>query len=245
MDYGKLAENLSRRLQDLGTPERAVGEKAYLKSDLQHFGVTVPVIRGTVKHFLVDTPIEKRAAVTGLVRALWQEPIHERRVAAIEIITFRRDVLRRPDLPLLERLLRECRGWALLDNLATQAGLLLESLSGATPVLDRWATDEDFWMRRAALLADLLPLREGRGDFARFSRYADMMLEEKEFFIRKAIGWVLRDLSRQRPELTIGWSAPRLHRMSGVTIREVVRRLEPDIAGRLMTGYKARESVLL
>jgi len=59
-----------------------------------------------------------------------------------------------------------------------------------TGVLDRWAADEDFWVRRAALLSLLRPLRRGEGDFGRCARYADMMLAEREFFIRKAIGWV-------------------------------------------------------
>ena len=67
--------------------------------------------------------------------------------------------------------------------------------------------------------------------------------DEKEFFIRKAIGWVLRDTSRRRPELVITFAAPRVHRMSGVTVREVVRQLEPEIAEQLMAGYKARSSV--
>jgi DNA alkylation repair enzyme len=52
---------------------------------------------------------------------------------------------------------------------------------------DRWAADSDFWLRRSAMLALLISLREGRGDFDRFGRYADAMLCEREFFIRKAI----------------------------------------------------------
>ena len=243
MDYTALADELSRRLQAAGTPERAASEKAYLKSDLTFYGVTVPAARKIVNQFLKQIELAKRTQVTGLIRVLWKHPVHELRFAATEIIGRHRDLLRASDLRLLERLLRECRGWALLDQLATQTGLILERLGNATPLLDRWAADEDFWIRRAALLADLIPLREGRGDFERFSGYADMMLDEKEFFIRKAIGWVLRDTSRRRPELVITFAAPRVHRMSGVTVREVVRQLEPEIAEQLMAGYKARSSV--
>ena len=99
---------------------------------------------------------------------------------------------------------------------------------GFDRVLERWAIDEDFWIRRSALLAHLVPLRQGRGDFDRFSRFADAMLEEKEFFIRKAIGWVLRDTSRKRPDLVYDWILPRAHRTSGVTIREAVKRLSTE-----------------
>ncbi len=96
------------------------------------------------------------------------------------------------------------------------------------PVLDRWAIDDDFWIRRSALLALLVPLRRGAGDFDRFARYADVMLEEKEFFIRKAIGWVLRDTARRRPDLVFGWALPRAERMSGVTVRELVKPLSDE-----------------
>jgi 3-methyladenine DNA glycosylase AlkD len=80
-------------------------------------------------------------------------------------------------------------------------------------------------LRRAEMLALLLPLRVGAGDFERFSRYADALLEERESFIRKAIGWVLRETGKKRPELVAAWLAPRTHRVSGVTAREAVRYL--------------------
>ena len=63
----------------------------------------------------------------------------------------------------------------------------------------RWAGDADFWVRRSALLALLRGIRAGRPELARFTRYAEPMLAEREFFIRKAIGWVLREISRRDP----------------------------------------------
>ena len=70
------------------------------------------------------------------------------------------------------------------------------------------------------MLALLRPLRRGEGDFARFGRYADAMLEEKEFFIRKAIGWILRETSKKRPDLVWRWLSPRAERASGLTVHE-------------------------
>ena len=133
------------------------------------------------------------------------------------------------DLEIVERLIRESRTWALADGLATTvAGALIEHYPKLAGELDRWAEDEDFWVRRSALLALLVPLRRGNGDFARFARYADAMLDEREFFIRKAIGWVLRDTSRKRPDLTYAWLEPRAKRASGVTIREAVKYMTPE-----------------
>jgi 3-methyladenine DNA glycosylase AlkD len=132
-------------------------------------------------------------------------------------------------MALLERLLRESRTWALVDGLAASVvGGVVERYPETTAVLDRWADDDDFWLRRSALLGPLIPLRRGDGDFERFTRYADAMLDEKEFFIRKAIGWVLRDTARKRPTMVYDWLLPRAARASGVTRREAVKPMSPE-----------------
>jgi 3-methyladenine DNA glycosylase AlkD len=147
------------------------------------------------------------------------------------------------DLELVERLVRESKTWALVDGLATDVAgrIALKHPVEVSPILDRWATDSDFWVRRTALLAELQPLRAG-APFDRFAAHADAMLDEREFFIRKAIGWVLRETEKRRPDEVIAWLAPRTHRASGVTMREAVRYLpEPD-ASRLMGAYRERRS---
>jgi 3-methyladenine DNA glycosylase AlkD len=116
-------------------------------------------------------------------------------------------------------------------------GELLLRHQGAVSKLDRWARDTDFWVRRAALLAQLKPLRNG-APFARFGRYADAMLDEKEFFIRKAIGWVLKETGRTRPDEVFEWLTPRAHRASGVTMRQAVKYLSPEQRETLMDAYR-------
>ena len=167
--------------------------------------------------------------VVAVVEALWQESVHERRMAAAELLAINVDRLGYDDAALLERLLSESRTWALVDVLAASVvGKLVERDERFGAVLDRWAADEDFWIRRSALLALLVPLREGVGDFERFGRYADAMLDEREFFIRKAIGWVLRDTARKRPDMVYEWLLPRAARASGVTVREAVKPLSDE-----------------
>jgi 3-methyladenine DNA glycosylase AlkD len=142
---------------------------------------------------------------------------------------------------MIERFLREARTWALLDGLsASVMGRLVERFEGLGSVLDRWAVDEDFWIRRASLLALLVPLRRGAGDFDRFSRYADAMLDEREFFIRKAIGWVLRDTARKRPDMVYEWLLPRAARASGVTIREAVKPLSETQRAAVLAASSVR-----
>ncbi len=221
-------EEMDVALRDAGDQERAVREKQYLKSDLTHYGAAVPAIRKVATAFARRNSELTRARLLETVEHSWAEPVHERRMAAVELLDIFGNLLEPEDLSWVERLIRESRIWALVDGLAaTVAGGLVVRFPELGMALDRWAVDEDLWVRRAALLALLRPLRRGEGDFERFARYADGMLEEREFFIRKAIGWVLREMAKQRPDLVTDWLLPRVARASGITIREAVRHL-PD-----------------
>ncbi len=234
-----LVRGLEDELAAAGGEERAVNEKRYLKSELEHFGTPVPAIRKLTKAAVRAAGLE-RGETLELAELLWSRPVHERRVAAAEVLVFAVSRLQPADTALVERLLRESKTWALVDNLAVKVmGPLVERFPELEATLDRWAEDDDFWIRRSAMLTLLVPLRRGEGDFERFARYADAMLEEKEFFIRKAIGWVLREVSKKRPEIVDAWLAPRAARASGVTMREAVRYLPADRREALMAAYRS------
>jgi 3-methyladenine DNA glycosylase AlkD len=229
VDHRSVAAEIDAELQARGDPDRAEQEKAYLKSDRQHYGVSVPAIREVAKGVKRRHPDMSNAELTALVTTLWDSPVHERRMTAVELLDLHPALLGAADMVLLERLLRDSRTWALVDGLAASVvGRIVETDPSAAAVLDRWAADDDFWIRRSALLALLIPLRRGDGDFARFTRYAESMLDETEFFIRKAIGWVLRDTARKRPQMVYDWLLPRAGRASGVTVREAVKPLSEE-----------------
>jgi 3-methyladenine DNA glycosylase AlkD len=234
-----VARELERALRAAGTSERAAQEKRYLRSALEHTGATVPAIRKAAIRVARGHPDLERRDVLALVRALWTRPVHECRMAAIELLQAYVDRVTADDLGLLERFLRESRTWALIDGLAANVvGVLVERCPDLAPELDRWAQDEDFWIRRSALLAELIPLRQGRGDIARFARHADAMLEETEFFIRKAIGWVLREASKPDPARVVRWLTPRAERASTVTVREAVKYLPANAAAAIRAASR-------
>jgi 3-methyladenine DNA glycosylase AlkD len=231
-------------LRRLGSPARAAQERAYLKSDAEFAGVPVPVMRSLVRSWRAGRNAADRAEVTALARALWASPLYECRQCAVILLERTTPVLMPGDIELVEQFLRSSRTWALVDGLAANvAGDLVERYPELTRALDRWAADQDFWLRRSALLALLPPLRRGAGDFARFAGYADAMLAEREFFIRKAIGWVLRETGKKRPDLVAEWLGPRLHRASGVTVREAVKPLPPAVRDALLAGYRDKRPV--
>jgi len=223
-----LADRIAAALRPLGRPERAEGERAYLKSSLEHWGVAMPGIRKTAK-------AEWKAGHggwRGAVVALWEAGVHEQRMAAVEVLRCARKEVSAGDLGLIERMIRESKTWALVDPLAIYVTGALVS-AGEVDCLDRWAADDDFWVRRASMLCLLEPLRAGGGDWERFTRYAAGMLGEREFFIRKAIGWVLRDTSRKRPNLVAAWVRAHATEMAGLTFREATKRLPDDVRAEL------------
>jgi len=231
-----LADEIEASLRAAAVPGRAEQERRYLKSSLVHLGSSMPAIRRIAVATRRAHPNLDREALLALADALWARGIHECRAATVELLDVHADLLQARDLAgAIERFLRESRTWALVDGLAASvAGPLVERFPALGRVLDRWAADEDFWIRRSALLAELVPLREGRGDFARFGRHADAMLGETEFFVRKAIGWVLRDASRRDPERVARWLLPRAARASGLTLSEATKHLAPAVRARIL-----------
>jgi 3-methyladenine DNA glycosylase AlkD len=233
------AADWERKLRDKGSAARAAREKAYLKSDLEFAGTGVPAIRKIVAAWSKAQPAPDHDGVTGIVQALWASPLYECRQAAVLLLERTTQLFGPADIPLIEHLLTTSRTWALVDGLAVSVtGDLAERFGELGRVLDRWAADDDFWLRRSALLALLPPLRAGQGDFERFGRYADALLGEREFFIRKAIGWVLRETAKRRPFLVAEWLGPRVHLASGVTVREAVKPLPAPMRDALMAGYQ-------
>jgi 3-methyladenine DNA glycosylase AlkD len=125
----------------------------------------------------------------------------------------------------VEAWVRGAHGWAYVDPLAGDiAGPIALVHPDAWPLIDAWATDEDFWIRRSALLTLLPGIRRGGLDHERFERYATPMLTEREFFIRKAIGWVLREAAKKDPAYVAAWSRPPRCRPHTAVVKDTLQR---------------------
>ena len=180
MDVRLLVAEIDAELKARGGADRAAHEKAYLGSELEHYGTTVPAVRAVSRAVGLRGADLGHDSLLALVEGLWSVPVHERRLASVELLKLHVEFLECRDVPVFEQMLRESRTWALLDGLAASVlGPLFERCPDSRATLDRWAADSDFWLRRAALLALLPALKRGPGDFERFSRYADSMLDEQ------------------------------------------------------------------
>ncbi len=230
MNTELLVDELLAALRAVGNKTRASGAKAYLKSDLEFVGVAAKPLRTVGRQFLDRHPELDRRLLIEVARGLWQRPIYELRAVAVALLEARTGSLELADLVFVEELLRCSHTWALVDWLCTKvaAPLVEGDPEEAVSILRRWSRDGDFWIRRASMLSQLPMLRAGRGDFSLFADFAETMLHEREFFIRKAIGWILRDVSKKRPQLTYGFLEKHIHQLSALTFREGARRLTED-----------------
>jgi len=235
------ADQLARQLGEFAEPTRAEAERAYLKSNLEHMGVPVPAVRRLVRGVVRANPVLTADDVVDLVDALWARPVHEMRVAAVELLVEVPGALDASKLRWLEGLLRECHTWALVDPLAgtVVADLVFRERADALPVLDRWVYDSDMWIRRSAVLGLRSCLRRDR-ELDRFFHYADVLLPETEFFIRKVLGWVLRELAPRHAHRVSNWLRANMDRMNLITLREPLRKL-PD-AHELRELYDTRRN---
>jgi len=226
-----LVGELECGLRAVGDEVRAAGARAYLKSDLEFIGVAAKPLRAVARAFLGDHPEIDRQLLVGLVQALWQRPVFELKAVAVALLERRSDDLLIGDLDLVEDLLRRSHTWALVDWLCTKvaAPMVEREPETAAAVLDKWSRDEDFWVRRASMLAQLPALRTGGGDFELFASFASRMVGEREFFIRKAIGWVLREVGKKRPDLAYGFLSEHRGEVSGLTLREGSKYLPGEL----------------
>jgi 3-methyladenine DNA glycosylase AlkD len=215
-----------RRYRAAGTPARAKGTKAYLKSDLRFYGTTMPDIRAAASDFAREHPELTRRELREIVSELWSTDVFELRSAGVALLSKYAELLAERDLPWLLGFVRRSKTWAHVDWLAADVigGVVGESRT-ALRRLPIWARDGNFWVRRTALLAQLRQLSHGAGDFALFARLAAPMLGDREFFIRKAIGWVLREVSKKRPKLVFEFLREHRDEVSGLTLSEGAKYL--------------------
>ncbi len=225
MDPIALASFVSRELALRADPANAGPMAAYLKTDMPFHGVKKPgreeVLREVKARFVPSTRTELEAGI----RALWALPHREEKYLAIAYARRFSKLLTPASLPLIETLVREGAWWDLVDDVAAN---LLGSLwrrfpEAIAPLMDRWIEDDDLWIRRAAVLGQLK--RKEATDTERLLRFCRLRMHEREFFMRKAIGWALRQHSYVDPELVITFLQEHRDELSGLSFREGAKAL--------------------
>ncbi len=199
---------------------------AYMKTSMPFHGVARPELDALVRDALRRWPLENAADYRQTVEELWALPHREERYAAIAIARRHRRFVSMDHLDLYRRLVVEGAWWDLVDDVAHIAGrLLLDDRTAMRPVLDAWIDDDDVWLRRVALLSQLDAKQQT--DAAMLFAYCERRIHDRDRFIRKAIGWALRQYARTNPEAVRAFCLRNRDRLSTVSMREAMKHLEP------------------
>ncbi|MEZ4235105.1 MAG: DNA alkylation repair protein [Myxococcota bacterium] len=221
-----LPEALRARLAPLADPARARAQQAYLKTEAPMLGVPRPAVRDAVRGLLRERGVGDRDAWAEAVAALWAGPERELRAAAVDWARGRRgEHLDAEALPMLEAMIREGAWWDLVDDLATHpvATVLHRAPALRGPVLRRWAADADVWVRRAALIAQLP--HGADTDEALLFELCAQQAGDPSFWIRKGIGWALRQHAGVAPDAVRGFLAAQGEALSPLSRKEAEKHL--------------------
>lgn len=221
----ELARYVTTELKRLADPAKAPAMAAYMKTSQPFFGVPTPLRTAMLKQ-MGDrfAPPDQKSYVRSVI-ALWELPHREERYCAISFARRYERFITPVSLPLYERMIREGAWWDFVDEIAVNlVGAVYGNFRAQTrPTIERWIDDEDLWIRRSALLSHLKHKRAT--DAPQLFRHCLKRAHEPEFFIRKAIGWILREYSKTDPRAVRKFLATNRKRLSKLSFDEGSKHL--------------------
>jgi 3-methyladenine DNA glycosylase AlkD len=215
-------------LAERADPERAAAQQRYMKSAMPYRGLSSPQLKATMRPLLAEHPPADRASWEATVRELWDRAEYrEERYAALALARHRaaRPWLDAGSVPMFRHLVVTGAWWDLVDDVATHlvGDALAAHRAELTPVLRAWATDDDPWLRRTAVICQVGDRDATDTDLLRHA--VDANADDSTFWLRKAVGWALRDYARTDPAW-VRAEVDRLgDRLSGLSRREALRHL--------------------
>ena len=210
----------------LADETRAEAMKAYLLNQFEFLGLPAPVRRQAVKR-IGQVQWHSSGELLATAELLWQKTPREYRYTAVDLLRKHSALLRVNDLPALQALLLRDAWWETVDGLSAVIAEVIHAAvqekPSAAKVMDTWLKHTNFWVRRSAMLHQLGWRLDT--DTTRLFDYAQQLADEQEFFIRKAIGWALRDYARWSPQAVTEFLVQHRTRLSGLTMREAAKHL--------------------
>ncbi|MBB5987571.1 DNA alkylation repair protein [Sphingobium lignivorans] len=223
-----LAETVRAELGAVAEPARAPAMQAYMKSAMPYLGVSAVPLRAACKRLFADLAYGSREEWQSDVLTLWRgAAFREERYAAIALSGIRaaRAFQRLDALPMYEEMIVTGAWWDYVDTIAAQRlfDILGADPEGMASAMRVWAQDADLWKRRSAILCQL---RAGKHtDLDLFYACIAPSLDSQEFFLRKAIGWALRQYARTDPAEVRRYVAANKKRLSPLSRREALKRI--------------------
>ncbi|MFI5593269.1 DNA alkylation repair protein [Amycolatopsis sp. NPDC051758] len=199
----QLVKVIRTGLAELADPVKAPAMQAYMKSAMPFRGVAKPERSVLLKRVLADRILPDRVTFSATVLELWRTAeFREERYAAIDLSGHRayRQWQDRELVPMYEEMIVGGAWWDYVDELAIRriGPILRADRTRVTPIMLGWAADPDRWRRRTAIICQVGAKEETDTDL--LTRAIEPAIAEPEFFLRKGIGWALRDYARTAPD---------------------------------------------
>ena len=199
-----------------------------MKNQFEFLGIKTPIRRAYTYRLIEMQRGATAAELLRSARMLWALPQREFQFVAVDLLGKHVRTLTPKHLPALFSLVRKKSWWDTVDSLAaTVIGRVVLNARTENPdiqvEMDRALQSSNLWLRRVAILHQL-GWRE-QTDSERLFGYALACAHEKEFFIRKAIGWALRDYARHDPEAVGRFLRLNRDKLSPLTLREAAKHL--------------------
>ena len=217
-------ERLTTTYPTAADPERAAGARAYMKNVAPFLGVPTPLRRELSRTVLAGLPRPDEADCTAIALRCWELP--EREYAYFAVDFLRRHVKRCSSgfLPVARHLVTTVPWWDTVDALASHVvGGLVAAHPKLGAEMDAWIGDEDLWVARTALLHQLR--YKDATDTERLFAYCLRQSGHPDFFIRKAIGWCLREYAKTDPDAVRDFVERERGRLSPLSAREATKNL--------------------
>jgi 3-methyladenine DNA glycosylase AlkD len=225
---GSLARTLRAALERVAEPARAAPMQAYAKSSMPYLGVTAVPLRKVCREVFAGLELPTAAAWRRAVLGLWRGArFREERYCAIELTGVRRfdGFQDMAALPMYEEMIVTGAWWDLVDGIAGhRLGTLLRRFPREMrKEMLAWSRSDDLWKRRSAILCQLTFKKDTDLDLL----YATLepALDSKEFFLRKAIGWALRQYAWTDPKEIRRYVREHEKRLSSLSKREALKNL--------------------
>lgn len=205
-------------------PEIAAGQSAYLKHQFQFLGMKAPARRQIQKPLFKRHGISAESELVAVAEALWALPYRDYHHAALDLLEWYQPLHTPAMLPVLKRLALQHQWWDSIDDLAgSLIGKLALRHPELAPEIAGWIEHENFWLRRIAILFQLK--HKHKTDSELLFCLCEKTMHEKEFFIRKAIGWALREYAKTNPQAVWDFTQRNKKHLSGLSYREATRRI--------------------
>lgn len=220
-----LVRFVQQNFAQLADEEKAALMAAYMKTDMPFYGIQkpdrMPIYREMKKTFAAESQAQYEEGI----KALWQLPHREEKYAAIEFAKQNKRFVTMKSYPLYRYLITDGAWWDLVDDVACNliSDSYLNERDAIKPLIDKWIDDKDMWMRRTAILAH--NHHKARTDWTQLSDHCLQRAGEKEFFIRKAIGWALREYSYANPTAVKNFLLKNRGELSTLSFKEGAKQL--------------------